>query len=88
VLLVGHTHRADIRIDGQVTVINGGTVGAGGTGNLNEDAKIGAARMIYVRDRRAFAPLAADLVEIDPGKGSATARRFRLDVSDTAQARK
>jgi predicted phosphodiesterase len=88
VLLVGHTHRADIRIDGEVTVINGGTVGAGGTGNLNEDAKIGAARMIYVRDRQAFTPLAADLVEIDPGSGSATARRFRLDVSDTAQARK
>jgi predicted phosphodiesterase len=88
VLLVGHTHRADIRIDGEVTVINGGTVGAGGTGNLDEDAKIGAARMIYVRDRRAFTPLAADLVEIDPGDGSATARRFRLDVSDTAHARK
>jgi predicted phosphodiesterase len=88
VLLVGHTHRADIRIDGDVTVLNGGTVGAGGTGNLNEDAKIGAARMIYARDRSAFAPLAADLVEIDPGSGSATARRFRLDVSDIAQARK
>ena len=26
-----------------------------------------------------FAPLAADLVEIDPGNGSATAKRFRLD---------
>jgi hypothetical protein len=63
-------------------------VGAGGTGNLDEDAKIGAARMIYVRDRSAFTPLAADLVEIDPGDGSATARRFRLDVSDTAHARK
>ena len=34
------------------------------------------------------APLAADLVEIDPGSGSATARRYRLDVAHTSQARK
>jgi predicted phosphodiesterase len=87
-LLVGHTHHADIQIDPGLTVINGGTVGAGGTGNLSEDAKIGAARMIYARDRSVFTPLAADLVEIDPGNGSATARRYRLDVSNIAQARK
>jgi hypothetical protein len=36
----------------------------------------------------AFAPLAADLVEIDPGNGSATAKRFRLDEPSTIQARK
>ena len=47
VLLVGHTHRADIRIDRDFTLLNGGTVGAGGTGNLNEGAKIGVARMTY-----------------------------------------
>jgi hypothetical protein len=88
VLLVGHTHRADIQIHPEVTVINAGTVGAGGTGNLDEEAKIGAARMIYFGDRGPFAPLAADLVEIDPGSGSATARRFRLDVDEISQARK
>jgi predicted phosphodiesterase len=88
VLLVGHTHRADIQIHPEVTVINAGTVGAGGTGNLDEDAKIGAARMIYFGDRGPFAPLAADLVEIDPGSGSATARRFRLDVDEISRARK
>jgi predicted phosphodiesterase len=88
VLLVGHTHRAGIQIDPGLTVINGGTVGAGGTGNLSENAKIGAARMIYARDRTVFTPLAADLVEIDPGNGSATARRYRLDVNNIAQARK
>jgi predicted phosphodiesterase len=88
VLLVGHTHHADILIDRGLTVLNGGTVGAGGTGNLDESTKIGAARMIYATAGGAIAPLAADLVEIDPGSGSATARRYRLDVQSTAQARR
>jgi predicted phosphodiesterase len=86
--LVGHTHHADIEIDHDLNVINGGTVGAGGTGNLGEGAKIGVARMLYSAGEGGFEPLAADLVEIDPGNGSATAKRFRLDVADTAQARK
>jgi predicted phosphodiesterase len=88
VLLVGHTHRADILIDRGLTVLNGGTVGAGGTGNLDESDKIGAARMIYATVDGGVAPLAADLVEIDPGSGSATARRYRLDVAHTSEARK
>jgi predicted phosphodiesterase len=88
VLLVGHTHRAAIEIDRHLSVINGGTVGAGGTGNLDEGAKIGVARMIYADGSGGFEPLAADLVEIDPGNGSATAKRYRLDVPDGVQARK
>jgi hypothetical protein len=32
--------------------------------------------------------LAADLVEIDPGNGSATAKRYRLDVPPGSEARK
>jgi predicted phosphodiesterase len=92
-LLVGHTHHADILIDRGLTVLNGGTVGAGGTGNLDEAAagdstQIGAARLIYATVDGAVAPLAADLVEIDPGSGSATARRYRLDVAETSQARR
>jgi predicted phosphodiesterase len=87
VLLVGHTHRADIDLDRDFTVLNGGTVGAGGTGNLGEGAKIGVARMIYATGG-GFVPLAADLVEIDPGNGSATAKRFRLDEPPTTEARK
>ena len=51
VMLVGHTHRADIQIDRGLTVLNGGTIGAGGTGNLDEKAKIGVARMIYATRR-------------------------------------
>jgi hypothetical protein len=69
-------------------VLNGGTVGAGGTGNLDETTTIGAARLIYAPVDGAVAPLAADLVEIDPGSGSATARRYRLDVAETSQARR
>ena len=87
VLLVGHTHHADIELDRDLTVLNGGTVGAGGTGNLGEGSKIGVARMIYATGG-GFAPLAADLVEIDPGNGSATAKRFRLDEPPTTEARK
>ena len=88
VFLVGHTHHADIEITRGLTEINGGTIGAGGTGNLDEPSKIGAARMIYTTGAFGFQPLAADLVEIDPGDGSATARRYRLDVEETSQARK
>ena len=55
VLLVGHTHHADIELDRDLTVLNGGTVGAGGTGNLGEGSKIGVARMIYA-DRRRLRP--------------------------------
>jgi predicted phosphodiesterase len=78
VFIVGHTHKAEIQRFPGVDVINGGSVGAGGTGNLTEPTKMGIARMIFTRDP-AFQPLAADLVEIDPGSGSATARRERLD---------
>jgi predicted phosphodiesterase len=82
VFVVGHTHKADIQRYPGVDVINGGSVGAGGTGNLTEPTKMGIARLIFTRDP-AFQPLAADLVEIDPGDGSATARRERLDDPDT-----
>ena len=78
VLITGHTHRAGIERIGELTVLNGGSVGAGGTGNLGESTRFGIARLSY-RNGEGFEPLAADLVEIDPGSGSATARRERLD---------
>ena len=79
VFLVGHTHQADLETQPDVTVINGGSIGAGGTGNLADvPTKLGIARLAYSLDPR-FTPLAADLVSIDPGSGSATARRERLD---------
>jgi predicted phosphodiesterase len=79
VFITGHTHAASIERYPGITAINGGSVGAGGTGNLTEQTNIGVARFIYTIEPR-FQPLAADLVEIDPGTGSATARRERLDA--------
>ncbi|WP_210491971.1 metallophosphoesterase family protein [Patulibacter sp. SYSU D01012] len=80
VFAVGHTHRALVRREGRVTVVNGGSVGAGGTGGLSGEATpVGIARLLF-RTTDGFDPLAADLVSIDPGTGSSTAQRERLDV--------
>jgi predicted phosphodiesterase len=82
VFVVGHTHRADLDVQPGVTVVNGGSVGGGGTGNLADDPiDVGIARLVYGVEPR-FRPLAADLVSIDPSSGSATARRERLDETD------
>ena len=79
VFVVGHTHATDLDLQPNVSVINGGSIGGGGTGNLADGATdVGLARMTYTVDG-GFAPLAADLVAIDPGTGAATARRERLD---------
>ena len=79
VFVVGHTHRTGLEQQPGVTVLNGGSIGGGGTGNLADGTTaVSLARMTYVADP-VFAPLAADLVSIDPGTGAATARRARLD---------
>ena len=78
VFLVGHTHKADLHEQPGVTVINGGSIGAGGTGNLTEPTSLGIARFVFTL-KPSFQPLAADLVSIDPGTGSSSARRERLD---------
>jgi predicted phosphodiesterase len=77
--VVGHTHKADLTTQPGVVVVNGGSIGGGGTGNLAEHVTtdVGIARVVYATDP--FRPLAADLVSIDPSSGSATARRERLD---------
>jgi len=75
----GHTHKAEIVRGGTLTTLNPGSVGGGGTGNLAEGGgEIGLARLIY-RSSPRFEPLAADLVQIDPGNGAAQAERYRLD---------
>ncbi len=78
--VTGHTHKADLTTQPGVTIVNGGSIGGGGTGNLAEDAPtdVGIARLVYTPEP-SFRPLAADLVSIDPSSGSATARRERLD---------
>jgi predicted phosphodiesterase len=78
VFVTGHTHQASIEREAAVTVVNGGSIGAGGTGNLAEPTDYGLARLIYTTEP-GFQPLAADLVTIDPATGSSTARRERLD---------
>jgi predicted phosphodiesterase len=83
VFVVGHTHKAEVIPHPGVTVINGGSIGAGGTGNLTEKTDLALARFVYTREP-AFQPLAADLVSIDPGTGSSTARRVRLDPEPSA----
>ena len=78
-VLEGHTHRAGIERAGTLTVLNPGSVGGGGTGNLTElGGDIGLARLSYGSTPE-FAPAAADLVQIAPGDGEARAERVRLD---------
>lgn len=78
VVVTGHTHRQEVRDERGVLEVNGGTLGAGGTGNLAEpeaDA-LGLAILRYETDP--FHVLAVDSVRIDPGTGSASAQRLRL----------
>jgi predicted phosphodiesterase len=80
VILEGHTHRSAIEHKGNLTILNGGSVGGGGTGNLAElSGNIGLARLTYSRTP-AFVPAAADIIQIDPADGEARARRVRLDA--------
>jgi hypothetical protein len=80
VMLVGHTHVPSVNRYPNLTVLNGGTIGAGGPTNLTDNSNLSLARVVYdLRPR--FNPLAADLVQINPGSGSATAERQRLDVT-------
>ena len=80
VFLLGHTHKQALDVMRNVAEINGGTAGAGGTGNLTEDQEIGLATIGY-RLQPSFLPLSVDLVTIAPGSGAATARHEPLDLS-------
>jgi len=81
-ILEGHTHRAGLQREGTLTVLNPGSVGGGGSGNLTElGGDIGLARLTYA-STPAFAPAAADLIQIAPGDGEARAERRRLDTPD------
>ncbi len=77
-VVAGHTHQQAVDSDGAVAEVNGGTAGAGGTGNLAERQPIGLATVTYGEDP--FAPLAVDLVQVAPGTGAGSARRVRLDA--------
>nr|MBF6620061.1 hypothetical protein [Patulibacter sp.] len=75
--VLGDTHRPAVDAADGVLVVNGGTIGAGGTGNLNEGQDASLAVVTY--ERGPFVPLAADLVTLDPGTGETVARRVRID---------
>jgi hypothetical protein len=76
----GHTHQQAVVSRADVIQVNGGTVGAGGTGNLAGSQPIGLAVVTYRALRPGgFEPLAVDLVQVAPGTGEGSARRIRLD---------
>ena len=77
-LLTGHTHVPHVRSSTNLVELNGGTVGGGGTGNLEKSQPFGLAVLVYARED-GFEPAAADLVEIDAHGGSAKAERLRID---------
>jgi hypothetical protein len=76
-LLTGHTHTQSFHSSTNFLELNGGTVGGGGTGNLEKSQPYGLALLIYAREG-GFAPAAADLVQIDAHGGSARAERLRV----------
>jgi predicted phosphodiesterase len=79
VILDGHTHRPFVQADPQLLELNGGTIGAGGTGNLvDERANLSLAVLTYHLQPTPL-PLAVDQVSIDPGTGTSSARRLRVD---------
>ena len=77
-LLTGHTHRATVRTAPNLLELNGGTAGGGGVGNLDENQPFGMAVLTY-SVAGGFAPLLADIVEIDAHSGAASAQRTPLD---------
>lgn len=82
VFLIGHTHQTGLSQQPGVTVVNGGSIGAGGTGNLAESTNLSLARFTFTT-KPSFQPLAADLVSIDPGTGNSSARRVILEPETT-----
>jgi predicted phosphodiesterase len=78
VLLTGHTHTQGFQSSTNFLELNGGTVGGGGTGNLEKSQPYGLAVLNYAREG-GFAPTAADLVQIDAHGGSARAERLRVE---------
>jgi predicted phosphodiesterase len=77
-ILDAHTHRLFLRADPNLLEVNGGTIGAGGTGNLTDRANYTLALITY-RLQPTPLPLAVDQVTIDPGNGDSSARRVRVD---------
>jgi hypothetical protein len=78
-VLDAHTHRLFLQADPNLLEVNGGTIGAGGTGNLADERSDLSLAIVTYRLRPTVLPLAVDQVTIDPGTGGASARRVRVD---------
>jgi hypothetical protein len=79
VILDAHTHRPFVRADPNLLELNGGTIGAGGTGNLADERTNLSLAVLTYRLKPTPLPLAVDQVSIDPGRGASSARRLRVD---------
>jgi hypothetical protein len=78
-ILDAHTHRPFLEADPNLLEVNGGTIGAGGTGNLADERSDLSLALVTYRLQPTPLPLAVDQVTIDPGSGGASARRVRVD---------
>jgi predicted phosphodiesterase len=84
-ILTGHSHMSSVKTSENLVELNGGTVGGGGTGNLEKNQPFGLAVLVWARSR-AFTPLLADIVEIDAVSGAAKAERRALDLRTESAA--
>jgi hypothetical protein len=75
-ILTGHTHAQRVDLIGPVTVVDSGSVGAGGPFGAGKD-DIGLAVVHFSEDPGRLR--SADLASIDPRDGSAQARRVIID---------
>jgi hypothetical protein len=87
-ILDAHTHRLFLQADPNLLEVNGGTIGAGGTGNLADERSNVSLAIVTYRLQPTALPLAVDQVTIDPGTGGATARRVRVDEEVRAKAKR
>jgi predicted phosphodiesterase len=78
VVVTGHTHRQVVVARRGVLEVNGGTLGAGGTGNLAEPRADALGLAVLRYELNPFRVRAVDTVRIDPQTGSARAERLRL----------
>jgi Calcineurin-like phosphoesterase superfamily domain len=78
-VLDAHTHHLFLQADPGLLEVNGGSIGAGGTGNLADERSDLSLAIVTYRLRPTPLPLAVDQVTIDPGSGGASARRVRVD---------
>lgn len=75
-IVCGHDHRQHVDRHGAITVVDGGTAGAGGVLAAGSES-IGVAELHFAR--RSPRLRAVDLVQVEPFSGAAQARREVLD---------